>query len=534
MKNIAPSGEVKSNSDVNFSLNGKSHTPAYKPVAYPSTEAVAYAEVSRFFEPEFPEVLPAVFEKLRPHLGTKAWAFYFPGTYSEMAREAFKNMALPFPPLPGTDEALREKAEFKIACHWRYREARERYNSDLVYDPSIEDLRELWARANAETSKYLFNGGNRKSRRDSTLLRYTDLIGAELDEIAEEMRRESPEYKAALEAGRRKREKLEAEREAKNAVWAANQRRRRQRDMDIQSRGKADIGLLCSAAEDYASEFFGQFFVEEYCGWNVQFYSNWNGYWFPEAAGEISELLFSATGTVFLTDGEKRGEKIPEWNYITTYGHFVCGYPVKLVGNVYRFSPNNYRRAVVGFAAWLREEEDKRSGKLIPHGSYEYWTELLIAVTAALFDGNLDANSRGTVRDTRREIYRKIKSTLTDEELSLYPELANEKTFKKFLFGLLEEENNREGGNLREWSLEYFRVTKSVSHNTELFELTFNPGCLPEEREKAEEHCIRLMTSSSLVHTSPEEFILPPEISPEEDLFRDTNAEDEEAQETVD
>jgi hypothetical protein len=45
----------------------------------------------------------------------------------------------------------------------------------------------------------------------------------------------------------------------------------------------------------------------------------------PKEAGDISDLFFSATGTIFVSYGVTKGEPVYEWNYVTTYGVFVCG-----------------------------------------------------------------------------------------------------------------------------------------------------------------------------------------------------------------
>jgi hypothetical protein len=100
---------------------------------------------------------------------------------------------------------------------------------------------------------------------------------------------------------------------------------------------------------------------------------------------------------------------------------------------------------------------------------------------------------------------------LKDDELAPFPELANEKTLKKFLSACLE------GGEHRERSLGYFKVAKLDWKKAEKFELVFNPECIPapepskEERQKWDDHCTSPMSGSSLAYKTSGEPPLPPE-----------------------
>jgi hypothetical protein len=481
-----------------------------------------------WLDPEFPELIPDVLEKSKCHWGTAYWLRYLFDAYRTAAFEHFKTH--PLSPLPATDEFLKEWENMKVSCHRRYNDARERYKTDLFYASTIEYLRELWELANQETSKYLYN--NKSDRLLWCRIKYTELIGEDLEELAEEIWRESEEYKAKVEAERRRREKREAEFEANMARWENNQRLRRVHDMEISVKGRLDIEALCHLAGDYHSEFFEQFFSREYCGWPVQYDPVWKGYWFPKEAGELSELLFSATGTLFRTNGDEKGEKIPEFNYVMIYGAFVCGYPLNSLDHL---SPNDYRRAVHGFAAWLTREKGKREGTLFEYGTFAYWTALLEKVTIAIFGGRLDENDRCTLREAPRNLHRRIKDCWTRDELALFPELVYEKTFKEFLYACLE------GGKHRERSLGYFKVTKGGRAKVEKFELVFNPECIPapepseEERARWDDHCANLMSGSSFVFKAPGEPPLPPEEDDSgEDYFRDENAEAEAELEAVD
>ena len=105
---------------------------------------------------------------------------------------------------------------------------------------------------------------------------------------------------------------------------------------------------------------------------------------------------------------------------------------------------------------------------------------------------------------------------MKDDELAPFPELANEKTLKKFLSACLE------GGEHRERSLGYFKVAKLDWKKAEKFELVFNPECIPapepskEERQKWDDHCTSPMSGSSLAYKTSGEPPLPPgrEITP--------------------
>ncbi len=270
-------------------------------------------------------------------------------------------------------------------------------------------------------------------------------------------------------------EELEAEWKMNMAIWEASRQKRRQHDMEVPQKGRLNVALLCHQVEDFHWEFFGQFFCKEYCGWDIQFDSIWNGYEFPEKADEISNLLFSTTGTIFEPEDGKKGAKIPEWNYVLTYGFFVCGYPLNSENHL---SPNDYRRAVHGLNAWLAREKGKRDGDIVEYGSFDYWTQLFRGVAMAVFGDELNKEQ---CTDAPRNIFHLVAARWNQEERLPFPELKDEKTFRTFLHACCE------GGEHHEKASHYFHV-KVVKHaGTEKLRLTFNPECLPAPELTPEE-----------------------------------------------
>jgi hypothetical protein len=505
--------------------------PEVKPISELSQFSLKETEVRALalLDPEFPELLPGVLEKVRPYTGTKYWGPALYEYYTGAALEHFKAHPNALIPLPASDECLRHLAQMEIGRS-RYAKARERYGDAFALDPEIAYLREHWASANREFCTYPSTW--KKERLAATESRFRHLLGKDIEAFIEILRQESPEYKAGVEAARLREEALEAERARRNAIWEENRRDRRLSDLALpqwQRRRAVDKALLCAAAEDYAFEFFGQFFSEEYTGWPVEYDPVWRGYRFPKEAGEISEFLFSETGALFRNNGEGKGEQIREWDYVMTYGHDVLGYPLNSLD---RFRPDHYSRALHGFAAWLKREKEKREGTFFEPGSFAYWEAVFVHVTSALFAGKLDENDSCTLRDSPRNLYRAVREYVDRELISSFPELGCEAEFKKFLADC------EEGGKLRQRSLGYFKLTKSGRSHERKFELVFNPACIPvpepteEELRQAAEHCMELMSNSPLASkVSGDDFFFPPE----EDYFEgDENARAEYEQESVD
>jgi hypothetical protein len=383
----------------------------------------------------------------------------------------------------------------------------EKYHPDLEYDASIEFVRACWEDAlvacippESVIASYYFRPPTRSDYELNVQAQFHKYIEEDQKRIAQEIWEASPEYKAAHEGERLQKEKLDAEWEVNMAVWEANQLRRRQHDMDVSQKGRLNVAALCYEAEDYHSEFFGQFFSKEYCGWNVEYDPIWKGYQFQKEVGGYSTLLFSTTGTLFRTDGSEKGEMVPEWNYVMTYGHLVCGYPVNSMDHL---SPNNYRKAVHGFAAWLKEEKGKRDGSVVEYGTFNYWKQLFEGVILAVFGNELEKEE---CTDAPRNIFRLVAARWSEEERAPFPELVDEKAFRTFLRDCCE------GGEHCKRASYYFKTEGIRQDHTEKFKLTFNPKCIPppeltpEQKKMAEEHLTELMMRCGLLHHSDDEF----------------------------
>jgi hypothetical protein len=278
-----------------------------------------------------------------------------------------------------------------------------------------------------------------------------------------------------VEAERQRQEAAAAKRAAAMEVWSGNQRLRRAADRELKGEARYSVAKLCELAEDYSYEFFSTFFSPEYCGFEVEYDVGWKGWRFPEEAGEISEFLFSRTGSLFIGDGTTKGELVPEWNFVMTYGHFVCGYPLNAID---RFSSEQYARSIRGFSNCLVREKAKRDRTLFEYGSEGHWKDLLEKVTVALFTGIED----GRRYEAPRTLFGLVATCFEEakESTALYPELASEKTFRAFL------EDCLEGGKLYDRSLRYFRVRERGRSKVRKFEIVFNPECLADEPNEEE------------------------------------------------
>lgn len=365
----------------------------------------------------------------------------------------------------------------------------------MEYIIPLDVLRICWDNANAEFADCRHQDANEHEL--IVLAEYRRNVERHQDAMAALIVENSPEYQVRREAERVRQETLDAEFTANMATWQASQLRRRQHDMEISQKGRVNIAILCHEMEDFHWEFFEEFFSKEYCGWDVKYDGQWKGYWFPKEIGDISELLFSTTGTLFRSDGTEKGERLSEWNYVMTYGALVCGYPLNSMEHL---SPNDYRRAIHGLNAWLKQEQGKRDGTFIEHGTSDYWEQFLGAVTLALFGDELD---KAQCIDSPRNIYRLVAARWSEGERSPYPEILDEKSFTAFLRGCLE------GGEHYERASHYFKTEDAGRKKVEKFQLTLNPECIPapeltrEEENAAVDHAVDMIKSSHVAYIPP-------------------------------
>lgn len=176
-----------------------------------------------------------------------------------------------------------------------------------------------------------------------------------------------------------------------------------------------------------------------------------------------------------------------------TYGVFACGYRLNSMDHL---SPDDYHRALYGLDEWLQREKGKRWGTILEPGTFKYYEKLLDEITYAMFiDQEVDDL---TFRDSPRNIWTKrIRPNVKDRRPFL--ELADEKTFKEFLYACLE------GGEHHKRSSYFFSVKDVGRTKVEKLELTFNPECIPspeltpEERDKLLDHCAELMMGTPLI-----------------------------------
>jgi hypothetical protein len=220
------------------------------------------------------------------------------------------------PLIIATDERLRKESQY-VETRMLENVLKHHY-PDQEYIAPIDVLRECWDDANEYYANYRYPAHEVNDHEKSVVRTFQNNLEKHQDEVATQLLEESPEYQLRREAERLRQDKLAAEFEVNMATCRASQLSRRQHDMEVPQKGRVNIAILCHQMEDYHWEFFEQFFSKEYCGWNVQYDGQWHGYWFPKEVGDLSEILFSTTGTLFHSDGTEKGEKIPEGNYVMT------------------------------------------------------------------------------------------------------------------------------------------------------------------------------------------------------------------------
>jgi hypothetical protein len=103
---------------------------------------------------------------------------------------------------------------------------------------------------------------------------------------------------------------------------------------------------------------------------------------------------------------------------VTTYGVFVCGYKPN---DLNRIDPNLYRRAIHGFAAWLKQEKGKKDGSIVEYGIYKYWEKLFGGVILAIFEDKWDENPLCTLRDAPRNFFRLVAARWSKKNVLLSP-----------------------------------------------------------------------------------------------------------------
>jgi hypothetical protein len=278
------------------------------------------------------------------------------------------------------------------------------------------------------------------------------------------------EIERKQEEQRLRQEQEEAEHATNLEKWEGNQRRRRQLDINLPDLGNLNIAVLCHEGEDYAHEFYTQFFSLEYMGYFSVYSEHKKGYMLP-LHPVYKNLLFSVTGSVWdLTEGWKKGPPIPEINFILLYGHFVCGYELNKFDHL---SPHQYRRAIYGYASWLGNEKVKRTKG--PQPREDHWDELFTVLTLGMF---MD-NEEDTFKDRPRSVYKRIVA-FHKEDVHHFEELKDEDSFVAFLHACCE------GGEYHGMCSYYFEVKDVGRVGVKKFQFTLNPDCIPSTEEEVE------------------------------------------------
>jgi hypothetical protein len=364
---------------------------------------------------------------------------------------------------------------------------------DQEYIIPIEILRGCLDDANAYYADYRYPAHEVNDHEQFVMMVYRRNIEKHQDQVASQLLVESPEYQERQEKERIRQEKLETERLEKLAVWTKNSRLQRIHNMSIPDQGHINVAKLCHEAEDYHWEFYEQFFSPEYCGWDVPYDGQWQGWQFPPEAGPISENFFSATGSIFISDGVTKGEPVPKWNFIMTYGFHVCGYKLNSLG---RFEPSEYHHTKQGFTEWLKKEQRKRDGTFIEHGTVTYWENLFGGVMKAVFADQLESD-QPTITDAPRHLHHLVVAYWGADVCASYTELENEKNFKEIMLGCLP------GGEHHERSQRYFKTENAGRKGCNNLKLTLNLATLdtpltPEADEALVDHVYGLAMNSPL------------------------------------
>lgn len=403
--------------------------------------------------------------------------------------------------IPITDEALLQEADFMSRCNWRYKDARERYHSDLVYAPSIEYLRERWAEACKEAATY--NCCNDYER--DCLATFRNYLTQDLEDVAVYIWENSAECKAQVEAERLQKEKLKAEQEANTAFCKENQARRREHDAKLPDLGRQNIEDLVYHGLDFAHNLYQEFLSKEFYGWNAEYDPSRKGFFLPSNSPH-SHLFFHMSGAIYDdTNGTENQKPIGKRKgFIVFYGYFALGYEPK--GETHDFLAKDWKRALNGYASWLAHKRGVQEGTILEYGSFDYWEQFYDKVTAAMFWDCLeekDGKLEGFFLDSPRNIFKTVEARVDKEERDRFAELKDEKTLKAHLYACCE------GGEYHERSSHYFKTENVGRRKVERLKLTFNPECMPkpeltpEEQERLYDHCAALATGSGKVFIAP-------------------------------
>jgi hypothetical protein len=451
-----------------------------------ATPVVDMEELLARLSPEFPELVPAAiaYADTIPTYTEKgntwkdSWGGHHFSNYTyfmvrgsfqwrgEVHREYKRLEKLhlethPLPALEFTDEEILPWISFSGGSTTSMNLTWKKYAPDLTWEPDIAHAREHLKEIDAEK----LPANNRSDRKLNCLSQLHQRIAEERDADILQAFHNSPEEVAKREAIRLAEEKAWAERDANLKFWEKNQRKRRVADMELPDLGRLDIHLLNHEGRRLAHKFYGEFFSPEFCGFTAEY--RHRGYRLPPESG-YHYFLFSVTGTVFNQSVlfETRDYKhydentamIEGSNFIFIYAVMVCGYPADEHGWL---SPNNYRRAVHGFANWVQQHTDVEEGIVLEHGTRQYWERLFNTVTMGIFD----LQAENVVKDFPRNIHHSVLGYWGEEECSLFAELRSEKAFKEFLVSC-------ERGILHHRSSGYFDVITVGRKKREMFQMT--------------------------------------------------------------
>ena len=285
---------------------------------------------------------------------------------------------------------------------------------------------------------------------------------------------DSPEYKAELEKARLRQQELEKEQADKREFWFENQRRRRQQDALLPFKKVPNERELNYAGQEYAHEFYQEFFSQEFMGYAAQYDSRMRGYRLPEESG-FSNLLFHLSGAVYDQEiGEEWEERqaLDGSGHVRLYGTLVCGYPTSEKTGRFR-DLNDFELSRLGFAAWLNEQIGERvtEKKGLTYGTPTYWDTLFEHVSVAFFNNDLQ-----TLKESPRTLFKLVTASINNKEVQqCFSELKNEKTFNKFLLACIDGGKHAEKADDNENC--FFTVKNIGRIKVEKLEITFsNPA----------------------------------------------------------
>jgi hypothetical protein len=308
-------------------------------------------------------------------------------------------------------------------------------------------------------------------------------------EEARQRRLASPEYKEAQEKKRIKREKADAEHNAKIDFWFANAGKRRLHDA-LLINPFPGIKKLPSERElnhtgaAYAHEFYREFFSEAFTGYDALYDHRMGGYRFPEESG-IGHLVFKLNGDVWDQSGyDETGEwddteKDPCTGFIRIYAAWVCGYDCR---NGHILDLDDWEKAHLGYAVWLNErlKEKHKEKQGYKPGTPEYWLNLFGHITLGLFkdytDEELDKSP--SIIEAPRKLFKTVTVPMEKEERELFSVFEGEKAFKQFMLDCMPGGRYAEIADLNKNC--FFTVADASRTKAERYKITFSR---PEDRE---------------------------------------------------